>query len=238
MNKQIMILLSIIMEQNYFQYNKQCYKPKKGTAMGSPLSGYLAEIYIQEIEETNVKHWLESKEIIYYKRYVDDIFILYNKSKTNEIQICNKINKINKHLQTKINTEKEEKIQFLDLTISRKKHNIFIDIYRKPTETDTTINYHSNHPLEQKMSAYRYHINRLNTLPINTEEKKKEEDKLESMAINNNYPMDTVKKLKEKRKNKNWNTRKKKEMDTIYLLQPHDKESYQHIQRHRCKDSL
>jgi hypothetical protein len=44
------------MEQNYFQYNKQCYKPKKGIAMGSPLSGYLAEIYIQEIEETDVKH--------------------------------------------------------------------------------------------------------------------------------------------------------------------------------------
>ena len=76
MNKQVMIILSIIMEQNYFQYNKQCYKPQKEIAMGSPLSGYLAEIYIQEIEETDVKQWLESKEIIYYKRYVDDIFIL------------------------------------------------------------------------------------------------------------------------------------------------------------------
>ena len=109
------------MEQNYFQYNKQCYKPKKGIAMGSRLSGYLAEIYTQEIEETNVKHWLESKEIIYYKRHVDDILILYNKSKTNEIQISNEINKINKHLQTKMNTEKEEKIKFLDIKINRKK---------------------------------------------------------------------------------------------------------------------
>jgi len=86
------------------------------------------------------------------------------------------------------------------------------------------------------MSAYRYHINRLNTLPINTEEKKKEEDKLESMAINNNYPMDTVKKLKEKMKKIRTGTQERK--DTIYLLQSHDKESYQHIQRHRCKDSL
>jgi hypothetical protein len=127
-NKQVMILLSIIMEQNYFQYNKQCYKPQKGIAMVSPVSGYLAEIYIQKIEETDVKHWLESKEIIYYKRYVDDIFILYNQSKTNEMQILDKINKISKHLQTKLNTEKEEKVQFLDLTVSRKKHNMSIDI--------------------------------------------------------------------------------------------------------------
>ena len=108
------------MEQNYFQYNKQYYKPQKGIAIGSPLSRYLAEIYIQEIEETDVKQWLESKEIIYYERYVDDIFILYKESKTNEIQIFNKINKINKHLQTKLNTEKEEMIQFLDLTMNRK----------------------------------------------------------------------------------------------------------------------
>jgi hypothetical protein len=54
------------------------------------------------------------------------------------------------------------------------------------------------------MSAYRYHMNRLNTLPINTEERKKEEEKLESMAINNSYPIDTVKKTKRKtEKNKN-----------------------------------
>jgi len=203
------------MEQNYFQYNKQSYKPQRGIAMGSPLSGYLAEIYIQEIEETDVKHWLESKEIIYYKRYVDDIFILYNQSKTNEIQVLDKINKINKHLQTKLNTEKEEKTQFLDLTVSRKKHNMSIDIYRKPTETDTTINYHSNHPLEQKLSAYRYHINRLNTLPINTEERKKEE-KLESMAINNSYPMDMVKKLKEKMKKIKTETQERKKKWTPF----------------------
>jgi len=97
-NKQTMMFLSKIMEQNYFQYNKQCYKPQNGIAMGSPLSGYLAEIYIQEIEETYVKHWIDSKEIIYCRRFVDGIFILYNQNKTNEQQILNRINKIDKHL--------------------------------------------------------------------------------------------------------------------------------------------
>jgi len=100
-NKQIMMLLSTIMEQNYFQYNKQCYKPQNGTAMGSPISGYLAEIYIQGIEETHIKHWIESKEIIYYKRCMDDIFILYNQNKTNEQQIFNRLNKIDKKLANK-----------------------------------------------------------------------------------------------------------------------------------------
>ena len=119
-------------------------------------------------------------------------------------------------MQTKLNTEKEEKIQFLDLTINRKKQNMFIDIYRKPTETDTTINCHSKHTLQQKLSAYRYHINRLNTLPINTEEKKNEEDKLESVAINNSYPMNTVKKLKEKLKRIRTGTQERKKKWTPF----------------------
>ena len=104
---------------------------------------------------------------------MDDIFILYNQNKTNEQQIFNRINKINKYLQTKINSEVDDKIQFLDLTIHKKKHNMTINIYRKPTETNTTIHYLSNHSPEQKMAAYRYHINRLNTLPINKEGKEK-----------------------------------------------------------------
>jgi len=60
------------------------------------------------------------------------------------------------------------------------------------------------------LSAYRYHINRLKTLPINTEEKKREEDKLESMAINNSYPMNTVEKLKEKLKKIRTGTQERK----------------------------
>ena len=46
-----------------------------------------------------------------------------------------------------------------------------INIYRKPTDTDTTIHYLSNHLLEQKMAAFRYYINRLITLPITQERK-------------------------------------------------------------------
>jgi hypothetical protein len=49
--EQIIRLLKIIIEQNYFKYNDQFFKPKNGIAMGSPVSGNLAEIYLQHIEE-------------------------------------------------------------------------------------------------------------------------------------------------------------------------------------------
>ena len=81
---------------------------------------------------------------------VDDIFIIYNENKIKENQILLKINSIDKNLQFKITTEENRNINFLDLTINRGRKNRSISIYRKTTNTDTTIHYLSNHTFEQK----------------------------------------------------------------------------------------
>jgi hypothetical protein len=49
--------------------------------MGSPLSGVLAEIFLQDLEQHRIKHLLEGGRITHYNRYVDDIFIIYNQTK-------------------------------------------------------------------------------------------------------------------------------------------------------------
>ena len=50
LNEQIFHILNTIMKQNYFQYEDQTFQPQKGIAMGSPISGTMAEIYIQYLE--------------------------------------------------------------------------------------------------------------------------------------------------------------------------------------------
>jgi hypothetical protein len=94
--EQILQLLETILKQNYFQYNGQLFRPQKGIAMGSPKSSTIVEIYIQLLEELYVKQWLDSKQILYYKRYVDDILITYNQNNTNEQDILNHANNIDK----------------------------------------------------------------------------------------------------------------------------------------------
>jgi len=59
------------------------------------------------------------------------------------------------------------------LTITRKQTNLEIDIFHKPTTSDTTINFLSNHPLEHKMAAFRLHISRMYSLPLTPEKSKK-----------------------------------------------------------------
>ena len=50
--------------------------------MGSPISGTMAEIFLQYIKNRHLKQLLDSKNIIFYARYVDDIFITYDTTRT------------------------------------------------------------------------------------------------------------------------------------------------------------
>jgi len=63
-----------------------------------------------------------------------------------------------------------------------------VDIYRKLTTTDTTINFLSNHLIEQKMAAFRFHITKMHSLPLNPDKKQTEWKIIQSFAKNNNFP--------------------------------------------------
>jgi hypothetical protein len=58
----------MITNQNYLQYDGKFYKTNSGIAMGSLLSGILAEIFLQDLEQHRIKHSLEGGHIIYYNR--------------------------------------------------------------------------------------------------------------------------------------------------------------------------
>jgi hypothetical protein len=52
-------------------------------------------------------------------------------------------------------TEENKLAYYLDLSIHRNDNNLDIGIYRKPTCTDTIIQFSSNHPYEQKTISLR-----------------------------------------------------------------------------------
>ena len=132
--------------------------------MGSPVSGTMAEIFLQKLENSFIKHLTDTRILSFYTRYVDDILLIYDSTRTNPENILQYANTI--HNNTLSPTmESANTINFLDLSITRKPTHLNIDIFHKPTSTDTTINFLSNHPLEHKLAAYRYLIHRLYTPP-------------------------------------------------------------------------
>jgi hypothetical protein len=101
-------LINIIIEQNYFQFNNKYYKQKGGLAMGAPTSAILSEAYLQYIEHTCIYNILQKHNIVSYHRYVDDILIIYDSTKTNINNTLVEFNGISKTLKFTIEKEQDQ----------------------------------------------------------------------------------------------------------------------------------
>jgi hypothetical protein len=180
-------LVRIILQQNYFQYKDSFYKPKTGIAMGSPLSGIVAEIFLQHWEGQLLKHAMENKSILYYTRYVDNIFIIYNQEKISPLLIQEQFDSQHKAIHFTATEENNNQIAYLDLNIANRQGHIEIDIFRKPTTTDTTINSASCHLGEHKMATFKNWLHRMYRLPLSKENREKELNTIIGIVENNGY---------------------------------------------------
>jgi hypothetical protein len=72
------------------------------------------------------------------------------------------------HSNIKLNPTQEtnENVNVLDLSITIKPTSLKLDIYHKPTATDTSIKFLSNHPLKHMLATYRFFINRRLSHPL------------------------------------------------------------------------
>ena len=64
------------------------------------------------------------------------------------------MNNIHKHIEFRLTAEENKNISCLH--IHRYNHHLQMGIYRKPMQTDTTIHFMSNHPIEHKLAAYNF----------------------------------------------------------------------------------
>ena len=87
--------------------------------MVSPISSTPAEIYLQIFEELIVKHWMETGEITYYRRYLDVIIIIFEQNKITEDTFTNYMINIHNHLEFKLTEEENKTITCLDFSIHR-----------------------------------------------------------------------------------------------------------------------
>jgi hypothetical protein len=72
-----------------------------------------------------------------------------------------------------IKEETDNQITYLDLKLTNKRGQIEMEVYRKSTATDVTINNTSCHPKEHKLAAFKNWIHGLLILPLNENNKKK-----------------------------------------------------------------
>jgi hypothetical protein len=83
--------------------------------------------------------------------------------------------------------EKENKINFLDINMSKEENNISFDMYRKPTTTVTIILNYSCHPQEHELAVIRCLANRMVTYILSASNKETENKTVKQILYNNKY---------------------------------------------------
>ena len=69
---EIVELLKLCLSSTCFQWRDMFYEQTNGAAMGSPLSPILANIFMEDFEETALSNYhIKPKK---WKRFVDDVF--------------------------------------------------------------------------------------------------------------------------------------------------------------------
>jgi hypothetical protein len=136
--KEILNLTNTISKQNYIQFNNHFHKQHDGLTVGAPTSAILVEIFMQFLEHTVIYKIIKKRQIMDYSGYVDDILIIYNSEHTNIYNTLQDINTVHPKLKFTLETETQNKINYLNITISKQYDKLKI---RNLQET----HYHRHH---------------------------------------------------------------------------------------------
>jgi hypothetical protein len=162
--------------------------------MGAPTSSILSEIYIQY---TTIYDILRDSKLEGYFRYVDDILIIYKDNTTNIGKFLSLFNNINPEVTFTVEQKKKDnRLNLLDITITKDANKLTYEIYRKPTTSDTIIPKESCHPIEHNLAAVRYFANRIHRYNLYRTQKQKKIDKVKEILHNNKYSKSLLNKVK------------------------------------------
>ena len=152
-------LLKITTSESVFTFKDKLYSQIDGVSMGSPLSCCLANIFLCHFE----KLWLDDCppdfKPLFYRRYVDDTFLLF-RSDTHIEPFLEYMNNRHANIRFTKEVETDGKLSFLDTVITREGNSFSTSVFRKDTFTGLGMNFLSHVPTIFKINSVKTLITR------------------------------------------------------------------------------
>jgi hypothetical protein len=133
----------------HFIFNSTLYKQVDGVAMGSPLGPTLANAFMCYWEEKWLSDCPTSFKPLMYRRYVDDIFLIFS-SPEHHIPFLQYLNSQHPNIEFTCEIEQNCSLPFLDVRITRDQSNLTTSLYRKPTFTGLLSKFSAFSPMLNK----------------------------------------------------------------------------------------
>nr|VZI30919.1 unnamed protein product [Spirometra erinaceieuropaei] len=183
---QILQLLKLCL-RTYFTFDGTIYEQVKGTPMGSPISGFIAEAVLQRLESLVFQHHRPK----FWARYVDDTFVVIERDQVLTFQ--EHLNAVFPDIQFTMEEEENNQLAFLDVLVCHKDcSGLKTKVFRKATNTMQVLNFNSNHPISHKRSCVRTLFRRVETHCSEPEDKIAELQYLRRVFKANGYPRNFV----------------------------------------------
>ena len=187
-------LLTLATTESFILFDGKYYRQLDGVAMGSPLGPTLANIFLSYHEQRWLSECPISCKPIYYKRYVDDIFVLFtNSSQIGEFQSYMNSRHASMNFTSEI--EYDNSLPFLDVKVIRNQNTFITSLYRKPTFSGVYTNYNSFLPSVYKVNLISTLLFRAFTICSSWSLISIEINHLRSIMLRNAYPEGTIDKV-------------------------------------------
>ena len=138
--KQITEMLSLTTKESIILFDMAFYTQVDGVAMGSPLGPSLANAFLCHHETKWLNDCPEKFKPVFYKRYVDDIFVLFKRPEHVK-PFVDYMNSKHKNINFSFETEKDEQMPFLDINVFHENGKFVANVYRKETCTGVYTNF-------------------------------------------------------------------------------------------------
>ena len=201
-SKQITSLLEFCLNSTYFTFQGKFYEQVDGTAMGSPISPIVANLFMEDLETKALATSPHPPSL--WKRFVDDTFTIIKKSHKNA--------SIDNNMKFTCEESRDDgSIPFLNiLIIPEEDGSLNTAVYRKPTHTDLYLQWDSHHNIPSKYSVIGTLFYRAKTICSSPQHLQKEEQHLTSALKRCKYPTWALNrvKLKDPKETSNKNNRR------------------------------
>ncbi|XP_056397711.1 uncharacterized protein LOC130293234 [Hyla sarda] len=150
--------LKFILENNFFLYNKRVFHQRNGTAMGSKVAPWYANLFMGAFETELITNDPEfSPYIVTHRRYIDDLFFLWKGPETSIDAFLVKLNSNNWGIKFTLE-HSERSITFLDLNISHDNKRFVTSTHFQSVEVNSYLEFDSAHykPWLRNVPSWQY----------------------------------------------------------------------------------
>ena len=184
-------MLNFATKGSIFYFNGNYFRQVDGVAMGSPLGPALANMFLSHHEVSWIKNCPSTFSPKFYKRYVDDIFVLMH-SEENLLSFLGYMNTKHPNISFTHELEKNNSMPFLDIHIYRANNSYNTSIHRKSTFSGVYTHFLSFMPIEYKRGLICTLLYRSFALVSSYENFHLEVVKLKEIINKNGYPVKVI----------------------------------------------